>query len=430
MPTTTTTGQDPRPRAQFHTPTVISLQLALAALLALGCNGHSTTPEASTSSAEASSGGVKEGALEATDVAMEATDAAGGEQETAKGTNDEAIERSADGSESGADSVVAADEEWREHFWSSPQDPPTEFLDAVSPELTGRHYLASDEWNVHLFIQDIENLGGAYVGVGTDQAYLFIGWQKPEYAWLVDYDPWVVALHRAYGVFFDKAETPEEFRAFLSTKSLDGTEALLREQFAGDKDAHLIRLAFRKARRRAASRLQKLQEQLDGLGIKGFINDQDTYDAVRTRVRAGKVRPMLANLLETKGLRGIGAAAKALDVPIRVLYLSNAEEYWKYTDNYRQNIAGLPFDERSVVLRAISSQPKNNDYHYFVQGALNYLTWLAEPRIDSVFYVARRRRIKSMDDIPFRRITEGPESGLERKRKHADRDLPPDDQDQ
>lgn len=417
MPTTTTPGLDLRP----STPSNAAFSL-LFAMLMLGCNNAppatnawedpgTTQPKAALSDVQSSP-----------DVAVVTAPDAG--SETAAAAQLDVSQ------EITATPVEAADPQaWRAHFWSSPQDPPTEFLDAVSPELTGRHYLASDEWNVHLFLPDIENLGGGYVGVGTDQAYLFIGWQKPEYAWLIDYDPYVVALHRAYAVFFEDAETPDDFRAFLSSKNLEATEALLKEKFANDPDAHLIRLAFRKARRRAASRLQRLQEQLNGLGIKGFINDQDTYDAVRSLVRAGKVRPMVTNLLETTGMQGIGGAAKALEIPIRVLYLSNAEEYWKYTDNFRANVAGLPFDERSLILRAISSQPKNNDYRYFVQHATNFLTWLAEPRIDSVFYVARRRRIKSVDDIPFRHITEGPESGLQRMKKHDRLDLPEDSQD-
>ena len=40
-------------------------------------------------------------------------------------------------------------------------------------------------------------------------------------------------------------------------------------------------------------------------------------------------------------------------MPLNVLYLSNAEEFWAYTDGYRAGVKALPFGRDAVVLRTI-----------------------------------------------------------------------------
>ncbi len=55
-------------------------------------------------------------------------------------------------------------------FWGTAEDPAPEILNAARPDLEGRHYLRSDERNHHLFRPYIADLGGAYAGVGAEQA--------------------------------------------------------------------------------------------------------------------------------------------------------------------------------------------------------------------------------------------------------------------
>ena len=89
---------------------------------------------------------------------------------------------------------------------------------------------------------------------------------------------------------------------------------------------------------------------------------------------AGRIRPMVADLNGDRGVVGIAAAAQKLGVPIRLLYLSNAEEYWtRYSEGFRANLKALPFDERSQVVRTLLTWAKNQDYVYNAQGAQNYL---------------------------------------------------------
>ena len=55
--------------------------------------------------------------------------------------------------------------------------------------------------------------------------------------------------------------------------------------------------------------------------------------------------------------KALAKACEELGVPIRVLYMSNAEEYFKYTPDFRANVASLPIDDaNAVVLRTIYSK--------------------------------------------------------------------------
>ena len=120
---------------------------------------------------------------------------------------------------------------------------------------------------------------------------------------------------------------------------------------------------------------------------------------------------MLANLLDEDGLRGIGEASRELGVPIRAYYLSNAEDYWNYPDEFRANFENLLFDESSVILRANATKSRNGDYRYNMQDAIAFQAWLREPGTRSVDDVWDRTWVRDETDIPFDRT----------------RDLPPED---
>ena len=62
---------------------------------------------------------------------------------------------------------------------------------------------------------------------------------------------------------------------------------------------------------------------------------------------AGRVRSLCADLTRHGAVADIGVAARRLGVALRVLYLSNAEEYWeRLPQPFRDNLRALPVDER------------------------------------------------------------------------------------
>jgi len=276
-----------------------------------------------------------------------------------------------------------------EIFMGSPEDDVPPELGGVTDTLKNKQYLAGNEKSLHAFHDAIKDVGGGYVGVGSDQAYLLIGWARPELAWLADYDPDVVRIHRVYRAFFLHCETPSEFMDAWTSDGRALAHAALVAAY-GEDEADALRRLYSHNRARIFVRLREQNKRMQQAGLTTFLSSQADYDYLRTLFTAGRVRSLLVNLLDDTGLRGVGDAAKALGVPIRVLYLSNAEEYWKrYSDQYRENIAALPFDERSVLLRTLLIWHVNRDYRYNWQWGTDYLAWLATPDVRNVYDIVR-----------------------------------------
>jgi len=91
----------------------------------------------------------------------------------------------------------------------------------------------------------------------------------------------------------------------------------------------------------------------------------------------------------------IAAAAKAASLPVRVLYVSNAEAYFRpYPPGYLRNMAALPMDERSVIIRTCGFKPDWSPdplYEYNVQPGDNFQRWMNTMKAGSVRTLLRGR---------------------------------------
>ena len=97
------------------------------------------------------------------------------------------------------------------------------------------HYWTGNEDNLQLFYPHVKDLGGIYVGVGTDQNYLMAGWAKSEVLVLMDFDQSIVDIHGVYRAIFKAAETPEAFLELWQAKKRKAVLALVKEEFKDDK---------------------------------------------------------------------------------------------------------------------------------------------------------------------------------------------------
>lgn len=283
-----------------------------------------------------------------------------------------------------------SDDAQRVLFASAEDDAPL-VLGGVAPSMEGRHYFTSNERSLHAFEPTVRGKGGAYVGVGTDQAYLLIGWARSEFAWLCDYDPVVVDLHDVYRALLIAAETPDEFLELWSKEGrLIAHEAI--DLHAAERDRSHLRALYRRQRAAVARRLGEVRETMRAAKVPCWLSDADQYTHVRELVQHGRVRPMLVDLAGRRGLRGIAHAAKKAGLQISVLYLSNAEEYWRlYPDAFRRNVDALPYADDAVVLRTMLIWKINRDYRYHVQRAANLRAWLDEPWVGNVYHITYER---------------------------------------
>lgn len=272
-------------------------------------------------------------------------------------------------------------------FWGSPADDPPEHRGGITPEHENGHYLHGNEEDLHVFQPAISGLGGGYVGVGSDQAYLFIEWARVELAWLVDYDPLVVDVHELHRLFFLHADDPEAYMDLWSISGRDAALELISRNHEGARALHLREL-YTLQSASILARLELVSRAMQRVGVACYLTSQTSYDFVRVLIRQRRVRPMLVNLLDARGMKGVAESAKTLGVPINVLYLSNAEQYWAfYTKQYRANVAALPFGPDALLLRTLATGEK------IVQAADNYLRWLTAPYIGNVYQMVERRGV-------------------------------------
>jgi sulfatase modifying factor 1 len=246
-------------------------------------------------------------------------------------------------------------------------------------------YLRSNETRRFLFHPYIENLGGGYAGVGIDQNYSFIASAKSEWVWLFDYDPMVTELHRLLRVMVLEAKDRQAFVALLSPAKAKDALALIARSFETPRDKQLHKFLY-----------TRMRAKLHGYYIwqlGGFKKDKtfgwlatDTgYAYIRKLYQHNRIKLMHGDLLATNALSSIGAAAKALNVPIRIYYPSNAPECWPLSEQYKKNVMGLPADDNSVVLQTLAAQksgfgtPSDHHWHYNVQSLKAQQALLARP---------------------------------------------------
>lgn len=266
--------------------------------------------------------------------------------------------------------------ELRERLEAIRADPPPRAI------TRGRHYFVSNENQHHLVHEVIADRGGIQVGVGTEQNYVLAAWAKPEILILMDFDEWVVDLNRVYGLLFEHAQTPDELLALWSYAQRQQVIGWIQQRWPEPK-AHWKKVrVFNHGRADVHHRLQRLQRRHRSRGVPSFVDDQRQYDVVASLWRQGRVLSVRGDLTQDRTMQDIAAFSHAVSIPVRLLYLSNAEDYFKYSaGHFRDNMLALPYDERSLV---IHTKPYAGDYYRYVyQSGPNYQTWLRSGTVDT-----------------------------------------------
>jgi formylglycine-generating enzyme required for sulfatase activity len=295
------------------------------------------------------------------------------------------------------------------------------FVDCRDPN----HYIRSNEPRQFIWRPYIENLGGGYAGVGIDQNYSFIAHAKSEWVWLFDYDPTVVRLHFVLRAVILDAPDRKTFLSHFAPDAKERVLELLSKTYAETPE----RAAYREIYAVARSSLYKYYENqtLGNIsipdivkaptssedkpkrkaGVKvgeesadptfGWLATEEAYQYIRLLYQQGRVHIMKGDMLAKNTMQGIGAAAKAIGVPIRIYYPSNAPECWPWTEQYKKNVLALPFDERSVVLQTLSGIKTGYGrqigyWHHNVQSGLQQQE------------LARKRGVGSLKQAVFDRL--------------------------
>ncbi|TGL63376.1 LIC_10091 family lipoprotein [Leptospira sarikeiensis] len=273
--------------------------------------------------------------------------------------------------------------------------------------LHAEHYPSSNERRLDLFKSRVVDLGGGYMGVGTDQNLTLIAWAKSEFAYLFDFDPVTVSINRLHLHFIEISPTYSEFETLWDPKRKDAVLPIIEKRFSNDPEYQVILKSYQIALRKGAvpqrlgdlHKISKIYPEFTS-----FHNDPKDYEYLRNMILEGKIIAIDGNLLGDKTINSISEKAKELEVPIRILYTSNAEEYFRYPEVMRKNFLNLYSDPKSIVVRTVTKGakvygfpdgemfPREFPFHYNIQALENLKQWLSKPDILYTTILLRNRK--------------------------------------
>jgi hypothetical protein len=281
----------------------------------------------------------------------------------------------------------------------------------VKRGLYAEHYPTSNERRIDFFMKYIEGIGGCYIGVGTDQNLSFIAKAKSEYAWLMDFDPVIVRVNKIHILFLQLAPDYSEFKKLWLRKNKKESFELVKKQFEKDSDYEIIKQAWETAHQNysgVTERLNEIEYMNKNFGLITFSNNPEEYNFVRTMAIEGRLQALNGDLMGTKSMLSIASAATSMNCPVRVLYMSNAEEYFRYPENFRKNLQAIPTDSKGLVIRTMTSGTKNTfgfpdgekypdtyPFHYNLQPLENLKLWMGfRAYISSVAMLQKRTTLE------------------------------------
>jgi hypothetical protein len=245
------------------------------------------------------------------------------------------------------------------------------------------HYMKSNEVRHDVYFPYVAGKGGVYVGVGSDQNYTIAAVAGSELVFLMDIDQSVVDLHRCYEALIEASPDPQTLYQRWSAEGEADSLKVLETAYAGlpEPDRRRIIRLYRAARETVYIHLDRvLRRQHEGKPST-WMSNPDMYAHIKKLFEADRVRMMAGDLTGPNSLQTVATAARGLDLPVRVVYLSNAEEYFEYVKQFVANIDGLPGDGETMVLRTIYSKKwvhADQLWAYQVQPLADYRERLAD----------------------------------------------------
>jgi len=238
--------------------------------------------------------------------------------------------------------------------------------DAVPDEpvqRTAEHYPETNEHAHQLYYPLVSGRGGGYLGVGSAQSYSIAAAQGAERMVLIDYDPVVTRLHRALAVLLASCEDAACLQGRLTPSAERASADAIARALGSDWSGRRTVRAFRVHRPLLSRRIRELSE------IESWVSRDDWFTHIRDLARDGRIVARIADLRGSEALPAIAAAARSEGLEFRVIYLSNAEEYFSYGPQFVSNMSTLPHHEGTVILRTLRDRrlpraPADSMWHY------------------------------------------------------------------
>ncbi len=237
--------------------------------------------------------------------------------------------------------------------------------------------------------------GGAYLGVGPEQNFTYIAALQPSIAFIFDIRREMMLEHLMYKSVFEMSANRLEFVANLFSRkapaqlNADSSVDAIFQAFARmpadpmltaqNGNAVIDRLKTRHHFPLTAEDergIRLLYRTFSAEGVLNFdssflspgyatlmtLTDRnrknwsylaahDRYDRVRTMHLRNLIVPLVGDFAGTKAIRAVGQYLKDHGSTVHVFYISNVEDYIQAWPRYVGNLASLPTDPSSVLLR-------------------------------------------------------------------------------
>lgn len=233
---------------------------------------------------------------------------------------------------------------------------PIPYEEGEKKSLTADHYIFSNERRIELFHPYVKDVRGGYVGVGTDQNFTLAAWAKSEYMWLMDFDIYSVRVNQIHIALLKQCPEYSCFKNAWDPKNKELTWNILENEYKDLPELKQLKDVFRYAIRpeHVPSRWKELEYMSKKFGFRSFHNTPDDYNHIRGLAMNNRIRTAKGDLTRFGTMQHIASVATEMKLPIRVLYTSNAEDYFTFPKNYRDNILSLPTDPTSIHVRTLS----------------------------------------------------------------------------
>jgi hypothetical protein len=292
--------------------------------------------------------------------------------------------------------------------------------------------------------------GGAYVGVGPDQNFSYIALVRPRIAFIIDIRRDNLLEHLMYKALFDLSRSRIDFLCLLfgrpvpaslagwETKSaqeileyLDHApedrnsaeqarsavrekvqtfgiplspadiETIVRIQsafFEGGPDLRFSSLGRAPRPYYPTYRQLVLEKDLAGKQA-SFLADEESFQVVRSLERQNLIVPVVGDLAGDKALREIGKVMAERGDKLSAFYASNVEFYLMRDgsfDRFARTLTGLPFDNRSVLIRSYFGGYYGGAHPHAVPG---YFSTQLLQRVESFADQVRRGGYNTYSDV-------------------------------
>ena len=237
--------------------------------------------------------------------------------------------------------------------------------------------------------------GGAYLGVGPEQNFTYIAALQPKIAFIFDIRREMMLEHLMYKSVFEMSANRVEFVANLFSRKAPAqlgpdtsvgaifqafervpADPMLAEQNANlvvdrlklrhhfalnAEDERVIRGLYRTFAREGVQSFRSsflspgyeyLMTSTDGRGKNwSYLVSRENYDRIRFMQQQNLIVPVVGDFAGPKAIRAVGQYLKDHGATVHVFYISNVEDYIQARSRYVGNIASLPADASSALLR-------------------------------------------------------------------------------